>query len=192
MTAGYWGATRRGIPTREHLNAAINAAFGTTIQVLTLEKGKRLMLRADVGNWRIKPGKQVPQVFTTVFATDVVTMTAHGLETGDGPYFLTSGTTLPDGLALLTPVWIIKINDNTLNFAASQDDALKGNKIDILDNGTGTHTLGATALVDPAAAVADDSGYWKVGLNETLIIDSPSHLTVIGFGTNPVLTFVLS
>jgi hypothetical protein len=78
----------------------------------------------------------------TAAVSDIVTMTAHGLITGDGPVQLTnSGGALPAGLAVGTDYWIIKIDADTFYLAASQSDAKAGTQVDITGTGTGTHSL---------------------------------------------------
>jgi hypothetical protein len=85
--------------------------------------------------------------FTTAFGTDLVTIAAHGLATGDGPFQLTTTTTLPDGLSLATDYWVIVVSASTFQFASSYADAIAGTEIDIIDDGTGTHTMANSASV---------------------------------------------
>lgn len=81
----------------------------------------------------------------TAANTDIVTITGHTLQTGDGPFALTTTGTLPAGLVVGTPVWWIRIDANTGKYAASLEDALKGIPIDITTTGTGTHTIADNA-----------------------------------------------
>jgi len=62
---------------------------------------------------------------------------------GDGPVRLTTTGVLPDGLALATDYWLIVDDANTLRFAASRSDAIAAIPvaIDLLDAGTGIHTI---------------------------------------------------
>lgn len=89
----------------------------------------------------------------TAAASDVVTIVAHGLETGDGPVRVTtSAADLPLGLVAGTDYWIIKLTADTFKFAASLANAVADSPtaVDIQDAGTGTHTLvdtGTTARV---------------------------------------------
>jgi hypothetical protein len=89
--------------------------------------------------------KRRPLSFTaftfTAATTDICTKVAHGLETGDGPVRLTTTTTLPAGLALLTDYWFIKIDADTFYLATSLANAYAGTRVDITSTGTGTHTL---------------------------------------------------
>lgn len=84
--------------------------------------------------------------FTTDFAADdELDATAHGL-VQEQKVQLTTGGTLPAGLATTTDYWVIFIDANTLELALSLADARAGTQIDITDDGTGTHTITATAL----------------------------------------------
>lgn len=78
-------------------------------------------------------------------AANTLTLTAHGLLTGDGPVRLTSSGTLPGGLATGTDYWVIKVDANTIKLATSLVNALAGTPIDITGAGTGTHTLSDTS-----------------------------------------------
>lgn len=88
-------------------------------------------------------GKDIAQ-FSADAATDVVThwnalhslATAHGLVTGDGPYYITSTGTLPGGLKENTPHYFIRINSTTGKWASSYANALAGTAIDITSAGT--------------------------------------------------------
>ena len=85
-------------------------------------------------------------VDTTDFANDELDVTAHALNTGDGPVQLTTSNTLPTGLALATDYWIIEKTTGTVKLALSLADALAGTAVAFSDVGVGTHTLtGASA-----------------------------------------------
>jgi hypothetical protein len=88
----------------------------------------------------------------TAAADDNVTLTSHGMSTGDGPFqFTTSAADLPAGLAVLTDYWAIRIDNNTFQVATSRANALAGTQVDITDAGTGTHTIDReTRLIVPA------------------------------------------
>ncbi len=74
-------------------------------------------------------------------ASDLMTIVAHGLHTGDGPVRMTTTTTLPAGLALATDYYVVRLSADTFGLATSRANALAGTKIDITDAGTGTHTI---------------------------------------------------
>jgi hypothetical protein len=61
---------------------------------------------------QFRPGDYVAKTFTADFtggvAEDILDITSHGLETGDGPYLLTEDNTLPTGLNDSTDYWVIK------------------------------------------------------------------------------------
>lgn len=81
----------------------------------------------------------------TAAVTDICTAAGHGYLTGLKVQ-LTTTTTLPAGLALLTDYWVIKLSDNTFSLAASLVNAIAGTAIDITDTGTGVHTITAAAI----------------------------------------------
>ncbi len=85
---------------------------------------------------------------------DTLTITGHGLLTGDGPVRIGSTGTVPGGLLAATDYWVIKVDDDTIQLAASfvdsggtQPDGSTNPQaaIDITSAGTGTITLADTA-----------------------------------------------
>jgi len=98
-----------------------------------------------------------PLTFSPITITSVdpigntLTKVAHGLLTGDGPVRLTTTGTLPGNLNLTTDYWVIKVDADSFKLASSYAHTGGGNisnpvtPIDILDTGTGVHTLSATA-----------------------------------------------
>jgi hypothetical protein len=96
---------------------------------------------AKFTSWVKRPAANAsPQTFTTDYTTDIVTASGHGYVTGDS-VMLTTTTTLPGGLAVSTEYYIIYINANTFYLASTYDNAKAGTKIDLLSNGTGTHSV---------------------------------------------------
>jgi len=101
--------------------------------------------------------------FTAANGTEILTATAHGLHTGDGPFTVSnSGGALPAGLTAATDYWVIKINADTFYLATSLANALAGTKVFITTDGTGTQTISdktetmrlywmAYGLIGPAA-----------------------------------------
>lgn len=69
----------------------------------------------------------------------------HGLVTGLKVQIATDDT-LPDPLVVLTDYWVIKIDDDFFQLAASLSDAVAGIPIDLVDVGVGTQTVTAVAL----------------------------------------------
>lgn len=73
--------------------------------------------------------------------TDRITITLHGLITGQRAVLTSSGT-LPGGLGAFTYVYVYAPNVNEIELMATLEDALaEGPAINITSTGTGTHTL---------------------------------------------------
>lgn len=84
-------------------------------------------------------------VFTASSATDLLTITAHGLILGDGPLQVSnSGGALPSGLTAATNYWVIPNDANTFRLASSFLAAVASISIDLLTNGTGTQSIAST------------------------------------------------
>lgn len=95
----------------------------------------------------------------TVTAVDdvanTVTVVGHGMSTGDGPVRVDSTGVLPGGLVVDTDYWLIRVDDDTLKFAATFaatggadiDGLPSGNPVtpvDLIDAGSGTITVSDT------------------------------------------------
>lgn len=77
---------------------------------------------------------------------NTVTKASHGYVTGI-KVTLTSTGTLPAGLALLTPYWLIVVSSSIFKFASSYANAIAGTPVDITAAaGGGTHTVAVTVL----------------------------------------------
>lgn len=101
--------------------------------------------------------------FTATHGTETFTKAAHGFQTGDGPYQLTTTTTLPAGLALATDYYVIRVDANDFQLATSLANALAGTAQPISDNGTGVHTITPNTALSPAlpfTVTADAAGEW--------------------------------
>ncbi len=80
--------------------------------------------------------------FTADNTNEQLTITAHGLVTGDGPATPRNvGGALPAPLVALTEYWIIRVDANTIKLATSQANAIAGTAVNLTTNGTGTNTL---------------------------------------------------
>ncbi len=66
---------------------------------------------------------------------DTVSIPSHGYVTGFAVQLTTTGT-LPDGLSTGTDYYVIKVDANTIQFAASEQDAEDGVAIDLIDEGS--------------------------------------------------------
>lgn len=82
-----------------------------------------------------------PSTFTADNTTEIFTVAAHGLVTGDGPLRVSTTTTLPSGLTAGTNYWAIVLTANTFKLATSFTNAVDGLFLSIASNGTGTHTI---------------------------------------------------
>ena len=79
-------------------------------------------------------------------AADTLTFTAHGLETGDGPFNFGTTSALPGGLsAFATPYWLIKVDADKVKVATSLANAYAGTAVDLTSSGSGTNTMSDTA-----------------------------------------------
>jgi hypothetical protein len=69
----------------------------------------------------------------------------HRLQTGDGPFRLSTSGGLPTGLNTGTDYWAIRVSDSAVSFAESYDEALSGDEVDLSGAGTGTFVVTATS-----------------------------------------------
>ncbi len=96
------------------------------------------------------------KTFTATAATDTLTVTAHGLQTGDGPFQVSnSGGGLPAGLVALTNYWIIATSVDTFKVATTLANALLGTAVDVTTAGTGTQTISDTASTVRTSWIAE-------------------------------------
>lgn len=80
-------------------------------------------------------------IFTAIHGAETITVTAHGLSTGDGPFELIAGSgVLPTGYSEGVAYWVIVVDANTLKLALSEALAIAGTAVTISDNGTGHST----------------------------------------------------
>lgn len=75
----------------------------------------------------------------TIASPGVVTLSSHGLATGDSVFLTTTGA-LPTGLSINTRYWVIKNDANSFWLATSLANALAGTKINTSGSQSGTHT----------------------------------------------------
>lgn len=87
-------------------------------------------------------GTGTGQTFTADEGSDQLTAAGHGYSTGDGPFFVSSDTTLPAGLVASALYWVRVVDANTLTLHPDRNAAFKNiSLVDITDAGTGTHTI---------------------------------------------------
>lgn len=80
------------------------------------------------------------QTFTADAGTDVITCSSHGYVDGESVE-VSSDTTLPSGLSASTEYYIIYVDANSFKLATRYAYAMAGTAINILDAGTGTHSV---------------------------------------------------
>lgn len=87
--------------------------------------------------------------FTTVFATNVITVSAaHGLAVGDRVRVTTSAADLPDAMVIDTDYYVLTVpSATTLTVSAT----VGGSVLNILDDGTGTHSIYAYEGINAVA-----------------------------------------
>ncbi len=165
------------------VSKTINAVVGTTETLITRPGDERaLVFRVEVGDFRVRPGdyrtKSVTFDATGGGVENEVTATAHGYQTGDGPFRLTESGTLPTGLATGTNYFVIRVDNNTFQLAPDYQNALDGAAVVFTTDGTPPNEI-AGVPASPAATGAQ-------GYNSTLfvagthILSAPDKLTVKG------------
>ncbi len=90
-----------------------------------------------------------------------VTLADHGYVTGvEVDYNVDSGTTL-DNLVDNTNYFVIRVDDDTFQLAATYEDAIAGTEIEIADGGAGTFTLTPVAIAGTAKSFgSNDASNW--------------------------------
>lgn len=94
----------------------------------------QVAVHLEHGGALVDVGANGGTVFTADAGTDFITSAGHGLTNGQ-VLLLTSSTSLPGGLALSTPYYVISKTTDTFQVALTAG----GSAVDITDTGTGTH-----------------------------------------------------
>lgn len=160
MSGGdFWGA--RVLPDqREHAvsrSARTNAVVGASLVNLQRPAGMRFLgVQVVVGDIFLKPGlfknTLVAAASWNVNPVNTITATAHGYETGMGPYHLLSTGSLPTGLSLTADYWFRAVSVNTLALYLTREDAFDDtNRVAFTTQGTGSHFLAVMALTNPSS-----------------------------------------
>lgn len=155
--------------------------------------GKRytaLVLHAEAGPWRVRPGDQVSRTINavnTANATDTFTITDHGFTDGAGPYYVQENNTLPTGLTDGDIVYIKVIDANDFQLSLTSG----GDAIDITTDGVSTNTItgfpGTTAAV--AADRTDGFGSFLLPAGERIVLAAPDVVSVKSFAGTDALTY---
>lgn len=93
--------------------------------------------------------------FTANASTDRLSATSHQLRTGQPVQFASTGT-LPAPLEAGTTYYVIFVDANTIEVAATNAAAVAGTKVDITDTGTGTHTINKSKRLSFSGLVKSD------------------------------------
>lgn len=80
--------------------------------------------------------------------TNALGLEAHGMSTGEGPFQVTTTTTLPAGLAVSTDYYCIELSDDEFKVATTFDAAVSGTNVVITDGGTGTHSVDFAFVIE--------------------------------------------
>ena len=108
---------------------------------LSIETDKHAMFSCD---FRSKTGSVLPAsqgvVTITIASPGVLTLSAHGLATGDAITLATTDT-LPTGLVAGTTYYVVAVNANTFSLATTLANALASTKINTSVGQAGVHTL---------------------------------------------------
>lgn len=91
---------------------------------------------------------------------EVWTAAAHGKATGDGPYQVRG--TLPTGISANTNYWVIVLDENTFQLAASHQDALDELPVSISTDGTGLTLVVTGNMTDTVSYKGEPWEVWKV------------------------------
>lgn len=136
------------------------------------------------------PGDYAARIFAHTAintTTNAVTLATHGFENGDGPYKMTTSSTLPTGVGA-NDLWYVSVVDaNTFKIHAKYgdaQDAKTGSEFDFTDQGTaGNHSLPA-GLPATGSVVNDGYASWHYNLSvnsaglHRIAISSPKKFTV--------------
>lgn len=149
------------VTIRAALHAWVVACTGLSDQKITWARQRNTprpdedgivmkLLVADDDNWSWLDTETNPLSFAnksiTAVAGSNLTITAHGLVTGDGPVQLV-GSDLPLPITTSTNYWVIRIDANTIQLAVQFEDTggnVVGNPITpitLIDAGSGVKTL---------------------------------------------------
>lgn len=90
--------------------------------------------------FRLRWAKDRSLTFTAVAASDLLTLAANNLVTGDSVWVV-SANLLPTPLIPNTKYFYININNTTGKLATTKANAIAGTAIDLTDAGTGVHTI---------------------------------------------------
>lgn len=116
-------------------------------EVLTIQAGDTVSVELLTDDFYVNRDFESTDIDPVLYT---VSLPSHGYETGDTFKLRTTGT-LPTPLAINTIYFIIVIDENTIQFAASAADSVTGTPITIADDGSGVHTIisGSCTIAEP-------------------------------------------
>lgn len=122
--------------------------------------------------------------------TDRITKNGHGFVDGDGPVMLT-GATPPTGLDAVTPYYVIKIDANVFQLAASVGAALAGTAVPFSTNGSGT--IKVVAVAATTAGTGTQRCHWhSLGLlQDPIAVDAQRGFTARVDHRSSVIAYAL-
>lgn len=172
---------------------------GANSVVITRPSNKTLLvLVAESGTIRLRVGDNATRTFADTditVGTDEITITGHGLNTGDGPFlFNDGGGTTPTGLTEDTvKYWIVAVDNNTVQLATSKENAEASTPtvVDITAAGSGAGmTLSAMpAAAAPAASVVNGMGAMGLLEGTAIVMSAPAVITAQGYVAGDILTY---
>lgn len=200
VPAGY--LSENGLSVRRNTQFRLYAQIGTnhgydSTSTFNLPDARGMIDRPRVG--------KSSQTFATGdvdTGTEIITLTAHGINRSGFPCRFTSSGTLPAGLTTGTTYYVIYVSTNTIKVASSEANALAGTAINITDVGSGTHTFVQYADPDASSRTAmttsgstgDNIGAVQSGQNESHTHTDSGHthtvaLTDTGAGAGTISIF---
>jgi Flp pilus assembly protein TadG len=93
---------------------------------------------------------------------DTLTAAGHGMQTGDGPFRLSTSWygSLPSGLSAYTDYYAIKVDDNTIKLATSAANASAGVAVNFTSNGSGTLSMAESSTGTNLTMQKVRQNYW--------------------------------
>ena len=181
---------------------------GISQEIVKPEGAGTLWMHADTGDWRVRPGHYEGIVTLTADpASDRLIGVAPPIgdfySTGDGPVWVSSvGGLVPAGLSLHTDYWVVSGLDHgtpssnlAISLAASFEDALAFQLVDITGVGTGTIWVGAPTPDgwaegrDPTVQRDAQMGAKLLPEGELFSMAAPGKCAFVAFNANDVLTY---
>lgn len=111
--------------------------------------------------------------------SNAINVNAHGLVTGDGPFCVVPGGTIPGGLSTTQVYWAIRVDANNFKLANSKANALAGTAVDITTQGTLTNQLNRTIAIYHGGVLQSLSTFSLEQNNQIVYDVAPADDTVI-------------